>query len=484
MIKTVSSRLFDFEFDLFYILIQRKRGIFKQVCLKRKIMGRLFGTDGARGVANKELTADLAMNIGRAAAMVLIKENNTKPKVLIGMDTRISGDMLEGALIAGLCSVGADVVLIGVVPTPATAYLIGKLGCTAGIMISASHNPCEYNGIKLFDKDGYKLPDEVEEEIEAIVLDGAKEIPVPIGESVGSVTRDYEAKKIYIDHVIKTTDVRFDGMKIALDCANGSSSVTAKDIFEGLGAECVIISAEPDGVNINDNCGSTHMENLCELVKNSDCSVGFAFDGDADRCLCVDENGEVVDGDKMIAIMSNDMKARGVLKQNTAVMTVMSNIGFFKFAENNGIDVKTTAVGDRYVLEEMRKSGFNIGGEQSGHIIFSDFASTGDGELSAVQILACMKRSGKKMCELGSVMDTYPQVLVNIKTTNEVKAVWADDESVKASIDEVNEKLGSDGRVLVRASGTEPLIRVMLEGKDIDEISKYAEFIADKIRAL
>ena len=447
-------------------------------------MGRLFGTDGARGIANTELNVEIAMQIGRAAALSLSRHCDSKPKVLIGMDTRISGDMLEGALSAGFCSVGADVVLVGVVPTPATAYLINELGCTAGAMISASHNPCEYNGIKLFDKDGYKLPDSMEEEIEAIIFDKTEEIPAPVGSGVGCVERRYDAKDLYIKHVASTIDVDLNGMKIALDCANGSASATAKEIFTSLGADCDILSAEPDGININDNCGSTHLENLVNHVKSTDCVVGFAFDGDADRCLCVDENGEIVDGDKMIAIAALDMKNNGKLNKNTAVMTVMSNIGFFKFAKENGIEVKTTAVGDRYVLEEMRKSGFNIGGEQSGHIIFSDYASTGDGQMSAVQLLGIMKRSGKTLGALASVMTSYPQVLINIKTTNEVKATWSENADVKAVIDEVNAILKDDGRVLVRTSGTEPLIRVMLEGKDIDEITKYAEKIADVIRKL
>lgn len=447
-------------------------------------MGRLFGTDGARGVANTELTPELAMNIGRAAALVLSKHSNEKPKILIAMDTRVSGRMLEGALIAGFCSVGADVVQVGVVPTPAAAYLIGVLGCSAGAMISASHNPFEYNGIKLFDKDGYKLPDAIEEEIEAVILDNSEEIPKVSGSDLGRVEYDGNAKKLYINHILGTTGERFDGMKIALDCANGSASETAKDIFTALGADVDIMSCDYDGLNINDNCGSTHLRQLQNHVRNSDCICGFAFDGDADRCLAVDGNGNIVDGDKMIAIAANDMKNRGVLNNDTAVMTVMSNIGFFKFAEKSGISVAVTKVGDRYVLEEMRKKGYNIGGEQSGHIIFSDFASTGDGQLSAVQILSIMSRTGKTLSELASVMECYPQVLVNIKTTNEVKAKWESDEGVKAIIDDVTERLGDNGRVLVRASGTEPLIRVMLEGKDTKQIEDYANEIADVIKKL
>ncbi|MBQ2676512.1 MAG: phosphoglucosamine mutase [Clostridia bacterium] len=445
-------------------------------------MGRLFGTDGARGVANTELSCEIAMNIGRAAALVLSKHTESKPRVLIGMDTRISGQMLESALVAGLCSVGADVVLVGVVSTPATAFLIKELNCTAGVMISASHNPCEYNGIKLFDKDGYKLPDEIEEEIEAIVLDKAVEVPTPIKGDLGRVERNNDAVDIYIKHLISTTDERFNGMKVALDCANGSSSVSAEKLFTALGAECCMLSDKPDGVNINENCGSTHIENLCEYVKANGCDLGLAFDGDADRCLAVDSEGNLVDGDKMIAISAMDMKNRGVLSNNTAVMTVMSNLGFFRFAENNGITALKTKVGDRYVLEEMRKGGHCIGGEQSGHIIYLDYASTGDGQLSGLQLMAIMKRTGKSLKELATVMETYPQVIVNVKTTNEIKSSYADNEQIKATIKAVEEKLGNDGRVLVRASGTEPLIRVMLEGKDQEQIGVYANQIADVIR--
>lgn len=447
-------------------------------------MGRLFGTDGARGIANTELTPELAMGIGRAAATVLSRHTDAKPTILIGMDTRISGHMLEGALIAGICSVGADAVTVGVVPTPAAAYLIGKLGCTAGVMISASHNPCEYNGIKLFDKDGYKLPDEMEDEIEVLVFAERKAEDAPVREKLGRMIRRDDAREIYIRHIVDSTDVRFDGMKIALDCANGSSCATAREIFTALGARCDILSDKPDGININDNCGSTHMEQLIEHVKNSDCMAGFAFDGDADRCLAVDENGEVVDGDKMIAIAAHDMQQRGRLKQDTAVMTVMSNIGFFKFAEKHGVNVEITKVGDRYVLEQMRKCGYNLGGEQSGHIIFLDHASTGDGQLSAVQILSIMRRTGKTLGELAQVMECYPQVLVNIRTTDRVKEIWESDEAVSAKISEVNARLGDEGRVLVRASGTEPLIRIMLEGKDQELITAYANEIAEVIKNL
>lgn len=447
-------------------------------------MGRLFGTDGARGIANTELTCELAMQIGRAAAYVLSRHSTARPRVLIGMDTRISSQMLESALSAGLCSVGCDVVLAGVVPTPATAFLIKALDCSAGIMISASHNPCEYNGIKLFDQEGFKLPDAVEEEIEAIVLDGTVQLPVPSGGELGRITVAEQALDLYIRHIQQTTDVRFDGLTVALDCANGSASATAQRLFSELGADCRMLSDQPDGVNINDHCGSTHLESLSAYVKTHHCDLGLAFDGDADRCLAVDAQGNVVDGDQIIAIIASSLKQEGRLKNNTAVMTVMSNLGFFVFAKEQGIRVLTTKVGDRYVLEEMKKGGHCIGGEQSGHIIFLDYASTGDGQLSGVQLLRILKQTGKPLHELAQAMTKYPQVLINVHTTNQVKQSYESNPQVAQIIRQVAQLLGEDGRVLVRPSGTEPLIRVMLEGKDQKQISAFAEQIADVIRAL
>ncbi|MBQ5590700.1 MAG: phosphoglucosamine mutase [Clostridia bacterium] len=447
-------------------------------------MGRLFGTDGARGVANVELTAELAMKIGRAAAEVLAKHTVGKPQILIGKDTRISCDMLEASLISGLCSFGADAVTVGVVPTPCAAYLIKELGCSAGIMISASHNPFDYNGIKLFDKDGYKLPDSLEEEIEAIVLDREDDIVLPRDDKIGFVKDKHQAVDSYIEHLVSTVKVDLKGLKIAFDCANGASYHTAEKVFTRLGAQCLFIGNEPNGININDNCGSTHLENLQKFVLQNKCDAGIAFDGDADRCLAIDNEGNVVDGDKIIAISAYDLKLRNKLEKNTVVMTVMSNIGFFKFAEKEGIDVVSTKVGDRYVLEEMRDKGYIIGGEQSGHIIYLEYASTGDGQLSAIQLLATMKRTGKTLKELASIMDQYPQVLVNITVSKHVKENYINNKSVADAIAEVENQLGNDGRVLVRASGTEPLIRVMIEGKNIDEISSQAEFIAEKIRNL
>ncbi|MGI6269970.1 MAG: phosphoglucosamine mutase [Candidatus Howiella sp.] len=446
-------------------------------------MGRLFGTDGARGVANTELTCELAMNIGRAAALVLTRHQKEKAKVLIGKDTRISSNMLEAALVAGFCSVGVDVLLAGFVPTPAVAYLVGEYGADAGVMISASHNPCEYNGIKLFDRRGFKLPDALEEEIETIVLDSATPIPAPIGGEIGRVTCADRAVPDYIEHISRSVGCRLDGMRIALDCANGSSSVTARELFEGLGATVFILSDTPDGVNINKKCGSTHMEQLCAFVRErEDIALGLAFDGDADRCLAVDERGEPVDGDRLIAIFAKALKEEGRLKGNTAVVTVMTNIGFLKFAEENGIAVETTKVGDRYVLENMLQNDFSIGGEQSGHIIFKDYASTGDGQLSGAMFAAVLAKTGKTASQLASVMRVYPQVLLNVTVTPEGKAKWDSDPEIAAAIRSAEEELGENGRILVRVSGTEPLIRVMVEGEDQAGIERIADRVAAVIK--
>lgn len=445
-------------------------------------MGRLFGTDGARGVANSELTCELAMKIGRAAAMVLTDSEHKRPKVLIGMDTRASSEMLQSAISAGLCSVGADVLLVGEIPTPAVAFLVQKYNYDAGVMISASHNPCEYNGIKIFKSDGYKLPDELEEKIEEIILDETILPPVKIGGEVGRIRTSEMATFDYIEHLRGTVDYRFNKMKIALDCANGAASVTAPEFFMSMGAECHVLSNEPDGVNINANCGSTHLEQLQKYVVENHLMAGFAFDGDADRLLAVDENGEVVDGDKIIAICAKDLKERNELSGNSAVVTVMSNMGFHKFCKENGIDCEITKVGDRYVLQRMVEKGFAIGGEQSGHVIFLNHASTGDGEVTAAQLLQTMKRTGKKLSELASCMEVYPQVLINVKVSKIGKVRYASDEEIKKAIKKAENELGNDGRVLVRVSGTEPLIRVMLEGKDEVLIKKLGEEIAEVVR--
>ena len=446
-------------------------------------MGRLFGTDGARGIANSELTCEMAMSIGRAAAFVLTRENVKHPKVLIGKDTRASSNMLEMALAAGLCSVGADVVLAGFVPTPAVAYLISDCGADAGVMISASHNPCEYNGIKLFNDSGYKLPDSIEEEIEALVLDDMSPIKFPTGGDVGNVFIRHDYIDKYIDHIVNSTDVRLDGLKIALDCSNGSASYTAQRIFKALGAELHIMHANPDGENINANCGSTHMDGIIDYVNAYGMDLGLAFDGDSDRCLAVDEKGNLIDGDRLIAVFAKSLKEQNKLKGNTAVVTVMTNIGFKKFAKENGIDVAETGVGDRYVLEEMLKKDFVIGGEQSGHIIFKDFATTGDGQLTGVQFASIMARTGKKASELASVMQVFPQTMINVKATPKLKEMLKTDADILAAIDSASKQLGDEGRILVRASGTEPLIRVMLEGENIKEIAALAEKVAAVIES-
>lgn len=447
-------------------------------------MGRLFGTDGARGIAITELTCETAMNIGRAAALVLAKETNHTPKIIIGKDTRISGDVLEAALVAGICSVGANVHILGVLPTPAVAMLVKKYEADAGVMISASHNSVEFNGIKLFSGTGFKLSDKIEQEIEELILDTPEKMQLKDGCEIGRVFYEMNAEWDYIRYVRKTVDADFTGIKVALDCANGSASGTAKKLFEGLGASCVMISDKPDGTNINKNCGSTHIEQLMKTVVEKKCDVGLAFDGDADRCLAVDEKGQLIDGDKLLAIFSKFMKVQGKLKSNTCVVTVMSNLGFFKFAKENGINATTTAVGDRYVLERMQKLDYNLGGEQSGHIIFLDEANTGDGQLTGVKLLEVMKKTGKKSSELASCMETYPQILVNVKITADKKGMWEKDEKIQQAIKMYKEKLGDDGRILVRESGTEPLVRVMLEGKKTGIITEYANNIAKLIEEM
>ncbi len=446
-------------------------------------MGRLFGTDGVRGVANKDLTNELAMKIGMAAAEILLKRaGDQRPTVMIGRDTRASGDMLEAALTAGFCSVGVNVLSVGVVPTPAIAYLVGKYGCEAGVMISASHNPCEYNGIKIFQSTGYKLPDSVEDEIEAIILDSPDQIELKTGGDVGRRTYCKTAVEDYIEHIVSVSEVSFDGLNIAIDTANGSASVCAKEIFTRLGAKCHMLSDTPNGVNINLNCGSTHMEELAEFVKANRLDLGIAFDGDADRMLAVDENGEIVDGDKVIAICATQMKQEKKLAKNTAVVTVMSNMGFFKFCEDNGIKCAKTAVGDRYVLERMLKDGYNIGGEQSGHVIFLDHATTGDGELSAVKLLETVVKSGASLAQLSKVMTVYPQVLINVPVTDEGKKKYNNDEYIISAVQEAEMELHGDGRVLVRVSGTEPLVRVMLEGMDTEQITRLGNDIANVVK--
>ena len=445
-----------------------------------RIMGRLFGTDGARGVANLELTCETALNIGRAAASGLTREQKHQAKIMIGKDTRISSDMLESALTAGICSMGADAMLLGTIPTPGVAFLVREYNADAGIMISASHNPVEYNGIKIFNRDGFKLPDPIQDEIESIILDGEPQLPTVIGGELGNVTRCRSAITDYVTHVRQSIDSGVGGIKVAIDCANGSASATARELFGKLDANCRFIHCEPDGVNINKDCGSTHIDELIKYVRENRCQLGLAFDGDADRCLAVDEKGNLVDGDHLLAIFSKYLKKNGELNGNAVVGTVMSNMGLSVFARENDIQFVSTAVGDRYVLEEMLEHSYSVGGEQSGHIIFSRYATTGDGQLTGVQLLNIMKRERKPLSELAAVMPDYPQVLENVRIND--RTPFAEDPEIMAHITDAEQALGSDGRVLVRASGTEPLIRVMLEGKDAELLHKLAADIADVIR--
>lgn len=446
-------------------------------------MGRLFGTDGARGIANSELTCELAMNIGKSAAMVLTDSTDRHPKILIGKDTRISSDMLENALVAGLCSVGADVVVLGVVPTPAVAYLVKKYDADAGIMISASHNPYEFNGIKIFSGDGYKLPDALENEIEAIVLDRSKPYPCPTHDGIGSVTYSETAADDYIEHIKTTIPYSLSGMKIAFDCSNGSASRTAHRLFSELGIDCVMLNNTPDGKNINDKCGSTHMDKLAEYVRtHEDIDAGIAFDGDADRCLAVDENGEILDGDFIMTICALDMRSRGALAKETMVGTVMANMGVNRFCADNNIGFVATSVGDRYVLEEMLAKGYNLGGEQSGHVIFLDYGTTGDGQLTAAQLLSIVNRRNAKLSYVRHAMKKYPQVLINVKVSAEGRARFNTDSDIAEKIESVKNILGESGRILVRVSGTEPLVRVMLEGESAEQIEQLANEIAQLIK--
>ena len=446
-------------------------------------MGKLFGTDGVRGIANETLTGSLAYQLGRAGAYVLTKEMDHAPKILVGMDTRLSGDMLESALVAGICSMGAHAVLAGIVPTPAVAYLVRKYKLDAGVVISASHNPMEYNGIKFFNKDGYKLRDELENEIEDIIFHHLDELPSPTGGGIGTKLISDDAVEDYIQFLTKSTSARFDGIKVALDCANGAAYKVAPISILNLGASMCIIHNEPDGTNINDGCGSTHMEDLKKFVVENGADIGFAFDGDADRCLAVDEKGNLIDGDKILAICGLAMKEKGMLKKDTIVGTVMSNLGLTMMGRKEGIEILQTNVGDRYVLEKMMEGGYNIGGEQSGHIIFLDHNTTGDGVLTAIQLLTVMKETGKKASELASVMETMPQVLVNAKVNNDRKNDYLEVEEIRQAIDRLSDVFAEDGRVLIRTSGTEPLVRVMIEGKDLAKMEEEAKALAALIEA-
>jgi len=445
-------------------------------------MGRLFGTDGIRGIANTELNCELAMKVGKAAAMVLTNNARRRPLFVIGMDTRISSGMLCNALVAGLCSVGADVKVLGVVPTPAVAYLIGKYKADAGIMISASHNSAEFNGIKVFSGDGYKLPDALEEQMENIIEDDVKDWKTYTGKDVGNVTYITNACKDYIEHLKSTVSNSLDGLRIAVDTANGSASATAEDLLKQLGAEVFILANQPDGMNINEKCGSTHMEKLKEYVMEHSLDAGIAFDGDADRCLCVDELGNEIDGDQIMAICAYDMKQRGKLAKNTVIGTIMTNLGFIRFCEANDMNFIATKVGDRFVLEEMLLEEYNFGGEQSGHVIFRDFATTGDGQLTAIQLLSLLKRNGKKLSELVTVMKKYPQVSKNVNVTNQGKLKFYTNVAIKEKTEDLKKELGEKGRIVVRPSGTEPKIRIMVEGENEEQIQDVLEQLVEVIK--
>jgi len=442
-------------------------------------MGKYFGTDGVRGVANRELTPELAYKIGRCGGYVLAGQVK-HPKVVIGLDTRISGPMLEAALIAGLLSIGANVVRLGVVSTPCVAYLTRKLGADAGVMISASHNPVEDNGIKFFGGDGFKLSDETELAIEKLMDAETDELPRPVGGELGTVTEDSEAKFDYLAYLKTTVKSSFRGLKVVLDCANGSAFELAPRVFRELGADVIATGAEPDGRNINEGCGSTHPEALAAQVLKHKADLGLSFDGDADRLIAIDEAGEEVDGDYILTICGDAMNRSGQLKGGTVVTTVMANLGFFKGVKDLGLKAVQTAVGDRYVMEEMRKGGYNLGGEQSGHVIFLDYNTTGDGILTALQLVDTVVRSGVKLGELKTKMRKFPQVLVNVRVKD--KSKYSGNEAIAQAVAEVERQLGENGRVLVRPSGTESLIRVMAEGPEKDIVESYVNRIADVVQ--
>lgn len=438
-------------------------------------MSRMFGTDGVRGIANTELTPELAFSLGKAGAYVLSEEGN-RPLILVAKDTRLSGDLIEYSLCAGILSMGADVIRVGVLPTPGLACLVKMLHASAGVVISASHNPFDSNGIKFFNSEGFKLDDSVEDRMEDVVKGNVRPETCTDPAALGRVlVPEVEPAKLYGDYVRSTFQGDLRGIRLVIDCANGASSVLAEDVFRGLGAEVTMLADQPDGININDGCGSTHPEKLCERVLAEGADLGLAFDGDADRLIVVDEAGRVIDGDRIIAICMKLLKDEGRLENNRVAVTVLSNLGFHKRAKELGIQVDVTQVGDRYVLESMQKTGAVIGGEQSGHIIFLQHATTGDGMIAALQLLKAYQRYGKKMSELADEMTVCPQATRNAVVDNRVKYEFMNNEKIASAIREIEEKMDGSGRVLVRASGTEPIVRVMLEGDDTEEIEAYAE---------
>lgn len=444
-------------------------------------MGKYFGTDGVRGVANSELTPEFAFRLGRVGGYVLTKDTKERPKVLIGRDTRISGEMLEGALVAGLLSIGAEVMRLGVISTPGVAYLTRVMNAQAGVMISASHNPVADNGIKFFGPDGFKLTDAQEAEIEALLDTEEDTLPRPIGGDIGSVTDYFEGGQKYISYLKQTVDEEFLGIHVALDCAHGATSQLATHLFADLEADISTMGASPDGLNINEGVGSTHPEKLAAFVLERGADVGLAFDGDGDRLIAIDEKGQIVDGDQIMFIIGKYLHAKGRLKKDTIVSTVMSNMGFYKALEDNGMTSVKTAVGDRYVVEEMRAHDYNVGGEQSGHIVFLDYNTTGDGLLTGIQLVNIMKMTGKRLSELAGEMTIFPQKLVNVRVTD--KHAVTQNEKVAAVITAVETEMAGNGRVLVRPSGTEPLVRVMVEAPSAEACEEYVNRIAAVVKA-
>ena len=444
-------------------------------------MARLFGTDGVRGVAGTELTIELAMKLGQAGAYVLTKEKEHQPTIIVGCDTRISGGMLANALMAGICSVGANAVYVGVVPTPAVAYLTRRHKVDAGVVISASHNPMEFNGIKFFNGEGYKLSDQLEDEIQALIENDMDDVTFPIGSGIGKIDYRFDIKDEYVEFEKKCVPVDLSGLKIVIDCAEGASYYTSVKTLKDLGANLVAIHTNPDGTNINSNCGSTHMSELMARVVSEKANVGIAFDGDADRMLAVDENGNLVDGDQIMAICGKYLRDKGKLKKDTIVATVMSNLGLTLMCKEEHLNLEATKVGDRYVLENMLDNGYNMGGEQSGHVIFLDDNTTGDGLLSALHLLQVMVETKKPLSELAKIMEVLPQSLVNAKVPNQKKDSYMEYPEIAKAIEELERKFEGEGRVLIRPSGTEPLVRVMIEGKDQAVIEEEARKLADLI---
>lgn len=444
-------------------------------------MARMFGTDGVRGIAGSELSIEFATKLGQAGAYVLTRKQEHQATIIVGCDTRISGGMLASALMAGICSVGANAIFVGVMPTPAIAYLTRRHKVDAGVVISASHNPMEFNGIKFFNGDGYKLSDALEDEIEEMIHNNMKDVVLPIGSGVGKIDYRFDLRDEYIGFMKRCMPLDLSGMKIVVDCAEGAAHYTSAKTLQDLGADLIAIHTNPDGTNINSNCGSTHMDELMARVVYEKADIGIAFDGDADRMLAVDEHGQMVDGDQVMAICGTYMKKKGKLKKDTVVVTVMSNLGFTLMGEKEGIHVEKTKVGDRYVMENMLENGYNLGGEQSGHVIFLDENTTGDGLLSALHLLQVMVDTGKPLSELAEVMEVLPQALLNAKVPNHKKENFMDYQEIADAITELEQKFKGEGRVLIRPSGTEPLVRVMIEGKDQEVIDAEAKKLAELI---